>query len=129
MNDSKKYLRGPFAWAKNLEYSQAVKSHGFVFVSGQYGAGSDGEVVSNDFREQAVATFENIEKVLEASGSNFSKIVQMKCYILDGADYPVFKEVRRSFMPEEVFPASVVMCVPAFAFEGMKIEVEVVAEI
>ncbi|WAT09668.1 RidA family protein [Rouxiella badensis] len=129
MSSNTKYLRGPFDWARNLEYSQAVKTQGLVFVSGQYGAGSEGEVVSDDFREQTIATFENLKKVLQASGSDFSKVVQMKCYILDGADYPIFKEVRRSFMPEGVSPASVVMCVPAFAFKGMKIEVEAVAEV
>jgi enamine deaminase RidA (YjgF/YER057c/UK114 family) len=112
-----------------MEYSQAVSANGLLFISGQFGADANGEVISDNFEEQARATFQNLEQVLAAAGVGLSALVQLKCYLLRGEDYPVLKRVRREFIPTQPYPASVVMCVPAFAFPGMLIEIEAVARL
>jgi len=123
------HIRGPFTWAEEMEYSQAVSANGLLFISGQFGADANGEVISDNFEEQARATFQNLEQVLAAAGVGLSALVQLKCYLLRGEDYPVLKRVRREFIPTQPYPASVVMCVPAFAFPGMLIEIEAVARL
>ena len=123
------YLRGPFGWAQEMEYSQSVVANGLLFVSGQFGADANGEVVSSDAEEQIRATFQNLEQVLSASGATMADLVQLRCYLLRGEDYPILKRVRLEFIPTEPYPASVVICVPAFAFEGMVVEIEAVAAV
>lgn len=125
---SPNHIRGPFSWAKEVEYSQAVAAAGLLFVSGQYGSDESGEVVSDDFRDQVEATFSNLKGVLAEAGLGMESLVSLRCYLLNGSDYPIYKEVRRKYI-DSPYPASVVMCVPAFAFPGMKVEVEAVAKL
>jgi 2-iminobutanoate/2-iminopropanoate deaminase len=129
MTTASTHLRGPFGWAKEMEYSQSVAAQGLLFISGQFGADANGDVVSDDAEEQIRATFQNLEAVLAASGAAMKNLVSLRCYLLRGDDYPILKKVRREFIPDEPYPASVVMCVPAFAFPGMLVEIEAVANI
>lgn len=129
MTQSVSHVRGPFSWAREMEYSQSVAAQGLLFVSGQFGADANGDVVSDDAEEQIRATFQNLQQVLAASGASFADVVHLRCYLLRGDDYAILKRVRREFIPAEPFPASVVMCVPAFAFPGMLVEIEAVANL
>lgn len=127
MTTATTHLRGPFGWAQDMEYSQSVATQGLLFISGQFGADAKGDVVSDDAEAQIRATFQNLEKVLAASGASFKDLVSLRYYLLRGEDYPILKKVRREFIPAEPYPASVVMCVPAFAFDGMLVEIEGIA--
>lgn len=129
MSNASTYLRGPFGWAQEMEYSQSVAANGLLFISGQFGANDSGDVVSDDAEEQIRATFQNLEKVLAASGASIKDLVSVRCYLLRGEDYPILKKVRREFIPAEPYPTSVVMCVPAFAFPGMLVEIEAIARL
>ncbi|HWJ67625.1 MAG TPA: RidA family protein [Nocardioides sp.] len=53
-----------------------------VFVSGQYGSGSDGEVVSTDFAAQVTQAFTNLEVALAAHGLDLSHVVQLRTYVV-----------------------------------------------
>ena len=56
--------------------SQAIKTKGLVFVSGQAAIGDDGELVGvGDFDKQADQAFRNLERVLKASGSGLDRVV------------------------------------------------------
>ncbi|WP_213878904.1 RidA family protein [Pseudomonas sp. dw_358] len=129
MTAANTHLRGPFAWAQDMEYSQSVAANGLLFISGQFGADASGEVVPGGAETQIRATFENLQTVLAASGASLADLVSLRCYLLNGEDYPILKRVRREFIPVEPFPTSVVICVPAFAFAGMLVEIEAVARL
>jgi 2-iminobutanoate/2-iminopropanoate deaminase len=120
------HLPAPFGWAENLDYSQAVAIDGLLHVAGQYAADDAGEVACDDFREQARTTFRNLERVVTAGGSSLDDLVFLRCYLLHSSDFPVYKEVRREFL-KAPFPATVMVCVSAFSFTGMLIEIEAVA--
>ena len=49
-------------------YSPAVRSDGFLFVSGQVGAREDGSP-EPDFEQQVRLAFENLNAVLDAAGA------------------------------------------------------------
>jgi 2-iminobutanoate/2-iminopropanoate deaminase len=128
LTDQVSHIRGPFPWAAGVDYSQAVVANGLVFVSGQFGADENGDIASDDFREQTRSTFENLRRVLAASGADLSDLIQLRCFLLRADDFGAYKEVRREFL-DEPFPTSLVVCSPAFTFPGMLVEIEGVARL
>jgi enamine deaminase RidA (YjgF/YER057c/UK114 family) len=53
-----------------------------VFVSGQYGSGPDGLVVSGEFAAQVDQAFENLGVALAAHGLDLSHVVQLRTYVV-----------------------------------------------
>ena len=81
-------------------YSQAVRSGGLLFVSGQPGVNPEtGEAAGPDFATQARQVFRNLETVLRAGGSGFPLVVNTTVIVTDLAN---FGEVNRLF--QEYFP-------------------------
>ena len=54
-----------------------------VLVSGQYGSGPDGTVVSTDFAEQVQQAFRNLGVALAAHGLDLSHVVQLRTYVVN----------------------------------------------
>src|SRR6266852_4064703 len=55
-------------------YSQAIKSNGFVFISGQIALDpKTTEMVGTDVRQQTERVIENLKGILEASGTSFHR--------------------------------------------------------
>ena len=54
-----------------------------VLVSGQYGSGPDGMVVSNDFAEQVKQAFANLAVALAAHQLDLSDVVQLRTYVVN----------------------------------------------
>ncbi|MGW8768958.1 RidA family protein [Streptomyces sp. NPDC055815] len=54
-----------------------------VLISGQYGSGPDGAVVSTDFTEQVKQAFRNIGVALAAHGLDLGHVVQLRTYVVN----------------------------------------------
>lgn len=63
-------------------YSPAVKSDGFLFVSGQVGARQDGSP-EPDLDAQVRLAFQNLNGVLGAAGCTFDDVVDVTVFIVD----------------------------------------------
>jgi enamine deaminase RidA (YjgF/YER057c/UK114 family) len=63
-------------------YSPAIRSNGFLFVSGQVGSREDGSP-EPDFEAQMRLAFENLNAVLEAAGCTFDDVVDVTLFIVD----------------------------------------------
>jgi 2-iminobutanoate/2-iminopropanoate deaminase len=75
-------------------YSQAVKSNGFVFVSGQIALNpATGEFVGTEVRAQTERAMENLKAILEAAGASFSHVVKTTVYLKDMNDFTAMNEV------------------------------------
>jgi len=122
------HIRGPFPWAQQVGYSQAVVSGGFVFVAGQWACDAQGDLVPGGFRTQARVMFDNLRAVLEAAGTGLEQVIQTRGFLLDRSDFDAYREVRAEFLPEP-YPTTLVVCVADFTFPGMLVEVEAVAEL
>ena len=112
-------------------YSHVVTATGtMVFVAGQISMDKDGNIVGvGDLRAQTTQVLENVKAALAAAGASFTDVVKMNTYVvnLKADDLPIIREVRTKFFPAENLPASTLVGVTALAFEGLLIEVEVVA--
>jgi 2-iminobutanoate/2-iminopropanoate deaminase len=107
-------------------YSLAVRSGGFIFVSGTVGWRVDGQVPS-DFREEARQMYENVKAVLAAEGARMDDVVSTTTYLVRVSDYAVLNEVRRDYFQKDP-PSSAVVVVKELVRPDLHVEVEVVAE-
>jgi len=75
-------------------YSQAVKSNGFVFVSGQVALDpKTNEFVGSDVRQQTERVLENLKAILEASGVSLNQVVKTTVFLKDMNDFTAMNEV------------------------------------
>ena len=74
-------------------YSQAVKSNGFLFASGQVALDPHtNEFIGGDIRQQTERAMENIKAVVEAAGSNLHHVVKSTVFLKDMNDFAAMNE-------------------------------------
>jgi 2-iminobutanoate/2-iminopropanoate deaminase len=108
-------------------YSQAIKSGGFVFVSGQLGLAPGGsEMVAATIGEQTEQVFDNLEAILTEAGTGLDRIVKTTVFLADLQDFQGMNEVyaRRVGEPPPARSTIEVAALPS----GALIEVEAIAE-
>lgn len=72
-------------------YSQAIEAADLVFVSGQLPTDpGTGEVVSGGIAAQTAQAAANVAAVLEAAGSDLSRVVKTTCFLADLNDFEKF---------------------------------------
>ncbi|GAB3479057.1 hypothetical protein GCM10011496_18320 [Polaromonas eurypsychrophila] len=76
------FLPGRRALYERNRYSPAVKSNGFLFVSGQVGSREDGSPEPN-LEKQVRLAFDNLNAVLKAAGCAFDDVVDVMAFIVD----------------------------------------------
>jgi 2-iminobutanoate/2-iminopropanoate deaminase len=112
---------------KSPAYSQAVKSGGFVFVSGQGPFDPvTGDVVDGSIQEQTRQCLRNVEAILSAAGSSLGKVVSATFILDEESDFAGMNEEWVKWFPADP-PARQGAKLPIHP-RGMKISVAVIAE-
>jgi reactive intermediate/imine deaminase len=107
-------------------YSHGTIANGFVFVSGQLPISATGEkLVDASFADQARQVLANVQAVLTACGSGVDRLVQVRVYVDDVANWPEFNRLYTEWAGESRPSRAVVPTGPLHY--GLKIEVEAVA--
>ena len=108
-------------------YSQAIKSKGFIFVSGQIPIDpSTGTVVSGNIHLETRLIMDNIARILEAAGSSVNKIVKFTCYLKDIND---MKFVNEIFEERDLGALPARACIQVADLpKNVKIEIDAIAE-
>ncbi|AJO77960.1 MULTISPECIES: RidA family protein [Pseudomonas] len=65
-------------------YSPAIRSNGFLFVSGQVGSTADGSPEA-DLEAQVRLAFNNLNAILAAAGGSFDDVIDVTVFIVDPA--------------------------------------------
>lgn len=79
-------------------YSQAIRTNGFLYVSGQVALDpKTGEFVGTDIQQQTQRTLENVKAILEAAGSNMHQVVKTTVFLKDINDFAAMNEVYGKF--------------------------------
>jgi 2-iminobutanoate/2-iminopropanoate deaminase len=82
-------------------YSQAIKTGGLIFCSGQIPIDPvTGEFVSNDIAEQTEQVLKNLSAVLEAGGTNLGNVVKTTVFLSDMSDFAAMNEVYGRYFSE-----------------------------
>ena len=75
-------------------YSQAIRTGGFVFCSGQIPIDpATGNFVSDGMAEQTEQVLKNLAAVLMAAGSSLDNVVKTTVFLADMNDFAVMNEV------------------------------------
>lgn len=107
-------------------YSQAIKTNGFVFVSGQIPINpATGKIESKDIKGQAKQTLNNVKAILAAAGLTMEAVVKTTAFISDMNDFGDFNEIYGQFFGDEA-PARSAVAVKSLP-KGALVEIEVIA--
>jgi enamine deaminase RidA (YjgF/YER057c/UK114 family) len=83
-------------------FSQAVKSGGFVFVSGQGPFDPvSGDVVGESIQEQTRQRLRNVEAILTAAGSSLDKVVSATFILDEESDFAGMNEEWGKWFPAD----------------------------
>lgn len=108
-------------------YSQAVKSNGLLFTSGQIAINpATGAVEAQTIEEQTKQVCENLKAVCEAAGTSLDKAVKTVCFLADINDFAAFNGVYGDYFTSK--PARSCVAVKDLP-KGVLCEVEVIAEL
>ncbi len=107
-------------------YSQAIKSNGFLFVSGQIALDpKTGEFAGVDVRQQTERVMENLKGILEAGGASFGHVVKTTVFLKDMNDFAAMNEIYAKSFPAAP-PARSTVQVSRLPKDAL-VEIEVVA--
>ena len=106
-------------------YSQAVTYGGLVFLSGQLGINPTTGVISEDFAAQARQALDNVRAVVEAAGSDLSRVLSVDVFLIDMGRFAQFNEIYSGYFSAHK-PARAAVAVAALPREA-QVEVRVVA--
>ncbi|KIX15586.1 RidA family protein [Dethiosulfatarculus sandiegensis] len=107
-------------------YSQAVKSNGFVFCSGQLAINPETGKVEGDVQEQTKTLLTNMGNILAEAGSSLDKVVKTTVFLADIKDFAAVNEVYATFF-KEIPPARSAFQVANLPLGGL-VEIEAIAE-
>lgn len=83
-------------------YSQAVVAGGFVFASGQIPLDPQtGEFVAGGIAEQTEQVLRNLSMVMEAAGTELSRVVKTTVFLADMNDFAAMNEVYGRYFAEK----------------------------
>nr|WP_157865550.1 RidA family protein [[Enterobacter] lignolyticus] len=107
-------------------YSASCTARGMVYVSGQLPITFSGEKLTNaPFRQQARQALENLDACLAGAGTSRARLVQVRVYMTDIAQWPEFNDVYAKWIGE-FRPARAVAGVSTLHY-GLAVEVEAIA--
>lgn len=107
-------------------YSQGIVVNGFIFVSGQ-GAINP---ITNLYEPMTIEletelALKNLQAILEAGGSNLSKVVKITVFLKDMKEFPLMNDVYKKFFPENPPARSAIEA--SNLPKGFKVEIEAIA--
>lgn len=107
-------------------YSQGIVLGNIFFASGQIAINpATGEIEGEDIVAQAQQVMKNIGALLEAAGTDYTRVVKTTCFLADMDDFAAFNEVYARYFTEN--PARSCVAVKTLP-KNVLCEVEVIAE-
>lgn len=108
-------------------YSQAVRSGGFLFCSGQIPLDpGTGKMAEGGIEAQTERVLKNLEAVLAAGGASLAKVVKTTVYLADLGDFPAMNAVYGKFFPSQPPARATVQAAKLPA--GAMVEIDAIAE-
>ena len=106
-------------------YSQGIDLGNMIFTSGQLPIDPKTGEMPEDVKEQAAQSLNNVKAIVEAAGSDMSKVVKVVIFLQNISDFVAVNEVYSTFF-EEPYPAR--SCVEVGNVpKGALLEVEAIA--
>ena len=106
-------------------YSQAVRSGGTVYLSGQIPLDpATMQLVEGDIEAQIARVFENLRAVAEAAGGSLDDVLKLTVFLTDLGNFPAVNEVMARFFSEP-YPARAAVGVASLPM-GVPVEMDAI---
>ena len=106
-------------------FSGVVRVGGMLYLSGQIGTDSSGNVVPGGIRNETRQAMFNIQRLLEQNGSSMAHVVRCTAMLADMRDWTAMNEVYALFFPNHK-PARSAFGATGLAL-GARVEIECMA--
>ena len=121
------FPEGRQALYEKNRYSPAIKSNGFLFVSGQVGSREDGSP-EPELDAQVRRAFENLNAILAAAGASFEDVVDVTVFMVDPqAQFERIWAVAQEYWGQAPHPT--LTAVGVTWLYGFKFEIKVIAKL
>lgn len=108
-------------------YSQAIRANGLIFTSGQLPIDpATGAFAEGGIAEQTTQSLKNVRSILEAAGSDLSKVVKTTVFLKDMNQFADMNKAYSAFFAEGTCPARSAVEVARLPKDAL-VEIEVVA--
>ena len=108
-------------------YSQGIITGNLLFASGQIAINPEnGQIEAEGIVAQTEQVMKNIGAILEAAGTDYTKVVKTTCFLADMDDFATFNEIYGKYFTEK--PARSCVAVKTLP-KNVLVEVDVIAEI
>ena len=107
-------------------YSQGFVVGNLVISSGQIPVNPENGEIPADISAQAEQSCKNVKAVIEAGGSDISKVVKTTCFLADMADFATFNSVYEKYFTSK--PARSCVAVKTLP-KNVLCEIEAIAEL
>ena len=109
-------------------YSQAIKTKGLVFLSGQIPLDPTSMmVVEGGIEQQAHQVFKNLTAVANASGSSINNAIKLTIYLTDLEDFSIVNKVMKEYFSSP-YPARATIQVSALP-KNVNIEIDAILDL
>ena len=106
-------------------YSQAIRAHDTVYLSGQIPlVPGTMQLVDGDMAAQIRQVFENLQAVAQAAGGDLNAVVKLNVYLTDLGHFPLVNEIMAQYFTQP-YPARAAVGVAALP-KGAAVEMDAV---
>ena len=107
-------------------YSQAVRAHGFLFISGQVPLDPrTKKLVDGGIAAQTKQALENVKAIVEAAGLSLKNVVKVTIFLKDIEDFKKMNEVYCTYFIKDPPARTTIQARPAMP--ELLIEIEAIA--
>jgi reactive intermediate/imine deaminase len=103
-----------------------VRANGFIFLAGQLGTDSTGQLVAGGIQPQTRQALENVRGVLQRAGSSIERVVKCTVFLADMAEWSAMNEVYTTYFTAGRFPARTAAGASGLALNA-RVEIECLA--
>ena len=109
-------------------YSQAIRSGGLLFVSGQIPLDpATGQLVEGGIAEQTHRVLRNLDAILRAAGTSLSHVVKTTVYLADLSEFATVNAIYAEYFPAPA-PARATVEVARLP-RDVKVEIDLIADV
>ncbi len=110
-------------------FNHVVKAGDLLFLSSQLSCNlKTGDIIPGTIEQQTRKALQNVQFLLESSGTSMDNIVKVTIFMKDGNEFNKMDQVYRDFFKVGYEPVRVTIQAQS-PIEGIKIEIEVIAVI
>jgi len=108
-------------------FSQAIKTGGFIYLSGQVGQDpTTGKLVAGGLAAETERVFQNLSAVLKAASKGFDDVVRAGVYLTNMSDFVAMNGIYAKHFSQP-FPARTTIAVAALPL-GACVEIDLVVK-